>query len=242
MSASSSATTSVGFLLAKSTNIQQAPIMASAKAMGLELVPIGESGFRLGEVVLMIMGVDMPHPDAPTMSVGLMSPSAEEATAAPAHLIVSIMGLPEAADAREALQTRLLAAVVKGTEAIGVMFGSGVMFYRPEVYTAIVEGAPEGAVPVEVCVDITFARQPDGQFSLLTHGLQRFGREEFLITTTNPREGFDFALMMSRWMIADPSKVLPTGDTIGRTVEEKITIRRTASPIEGQPEVVWLEV
>ncbi len=53
---------------------------------------------------------------------------------------------------------------------------------------------------------------------------------------------FEFTWMMCRWLITDPGKQLPTGDTVGRSADEKITVQRVPSPTGEGPEVVRLDL
>jgi hypothetical protein len=43
-------------------------------------------------------------------------------------------------------------------------------------------------------------------------------------------------------MLADPDKHLPTGDTVGRTEDEKIVIQRVPDPTAKGPEVIRLDL
>jgi hypothetical protein len=79
--------------------------------------------------------------------------------------------------------------------------------------------------------------------SFLTHGLGRYDREEFYMTA--PIEGrgaLDFLLMLTRWMIVDPDKHLPTGETVGRDANERVVIQRVPSPIGEGSEVIRLDL
>ena len=44
------------------------------------------------------------------------------------------------------------------------------------------------------------------------------------------------------WMVQDPDKHLPTGDTVGRTAEERVTVQRVANPMGAGPEVIRLDL
>jgi hypothetical protein len=79
--------------------------------------------------------------------------------------------------------------------------------------------------------------------SFMTHGLTRYGREEFYITCSRTGQGaLDFVYMMVRWMITDPEKHLPTGDTLGRTAEERLVVQRVPHPGGGGDDVIRLDL
>ena len=45
-----------------------------------------------------------------------------------------------------------------------------------------------------------------------------------------------------RWMLSDPNKHLPTGDTIGRDADEKLVVQRVPNPTGRGPEVIRLDL
>jgi len=45
---------------------------------------------------------------------------------------------------------------------------------------------------------------------------------------------------IARGLLADPPMVLPTGDTTGRTADEKVRIERVPSPTGDGPDVIYL--
>jgi len=44
-------------------------------------------------------------------------------------------------------------------------------------------------------------------------------------------------MTMARWLLTEPDRHLPTGDTVGRPAEEKVTVQRVPSPTGDAPEV-----
>jgi hypothetical protein len=79
--------------------------------------------------------------------------------------------------------------------------------------------------------------------SFLTHGLVRYGREEFLVTRPVSGEGaLDLVFSMARWMLQDADKHLPTGDTLGRSEDETILIQREPNPTGSEDVVIRLDL
>jgi len=79
--------------------------------------------------------------------------------------------------------------------------------------------------------------------SMLTHGLVRYGREEFFVTASQGgKAAMDFIVGLARWMLMDPNKQLPTGDTVGRTPHEKVRVQRVPNPTGEGPEVIRLDL
>lgn len=241
----------LGFLITRGTGFDPHAVVVAASGLGLKLRPQPASddesaphGFSVaGGGQLFVMPVEVAHPDAPHMPANMLSPEPAEVTATDAHFVVTAMGLPGDLRQRDATMARLLAATVRGTDAVGAMLHPGVLFYKAELFADLVGATPPGELPLEVLVDLTLAPEPDGRMSVLTHGLVRYGREEFYVTAPQDGEGVvGFTMGMVRWMVMDPSKELPTGDTVGRTADEKLIVQRVPSPTGEGPEVIRLDM
>jgi hypothetical protein len=191
---------------------------------------------------LMVMLIEAPHPDAPKMADGLASPSADDLARVRAHYIIAMMGGPETPREQDTMLAQLTAATVRASPAIGAMLGHGRCFHRADFFTQVVE-SDAATLPMLVCIDVTRAPEPNDRMSFLTHGLARYGREEFFVTASLQGKGaLDFLLSMAGWMLDDPSKQLPTGDTVGRTAEERITVQRVPNPTGEGPPVIRLDL
>lgn len=219
-----------------------------AAELGLELKPEsspaeGPISFALtGAGSVMVMLVEAPHPDAPHMPLGLASPTDEELERVTAHYIVTALSLPDDPRVRDPLMAALTAAILAASPSVAAMLGNGVVFHRAEFFLDVVRSS-EGELPMLVCIDVTQAAEDDVRMSMLTHGMQRYGREEFFVTCSQEGSGaLDFVLSLAGWMLDDPDKTLPTGETVGRSAEEKITIQRVPSPLGEGPEVIRLDL
>lgn len=195
---------------------------------------------------LIFMEIEAPHPDAASMPGSPLAPSPEAIAAHKAHLIVTGIGIGDDAETADARLSRLLAAVSESAKVVGLMHGHGAYFLRPDLWNAMVAETPATTLAPELCVSITAAPEGEGRMSFMTHGLQRYGREEFYVvcgTGDGGHGGYEFIWGMARWMLADRSKELPTGDTIGRTEDEKIQVERVPSPANADaPPVIRLQL
>ena len=191
---------------------------------------------------LMIMLIPAPHPDAAEMPPALVGPSAEDLQRMQGHYVIALMGAPDRPRHEDTMLAQLTAATVHASPAIAAMLGHGVCFHRAEFFVKIVESEP-AELPVMVCVDITRAAEPRERISFLTHGMVRYGREEFFVTASQRGRGaLDFLTGLMNWMLFDPNKQLPTGDTVGRTADERVLVQRVASPLGEGPEVIRLDL
>lgn len=192
------------------------------------------------EVMYMLMPA--PHPDAPRM-LGPLSPSPEEVARAKAHYVVTALRLDGEVEDRDLQMAALTAVLVDASpDAVGAMLGHGAAFQKARLFSELTAlGVEEGMLPAEVVIDVTAASEPGDRMSFLTHGMVRYGREELYVTCpVRGRGALDFVLSTTRWLYLERAKHLPTGDTIGRTADEKIVIQRVPSPTGSGPNVIRL--
>lgn len=226
-----------------------AVLVAAAADLGVPLthVPREDDGAQVydgGDVSLIVMLAPMPHPDAPRMPRGPFSPPTGVLAAAPAHYIVTAQGLDGPARRIDLELLRLTAAVVKASSAVAAMLGHGIMFYPAKLFADLAETIAAGEeIPPLVTVDIIRANEGAGRVSLLSHGLVRYGHEEFFVHgPAGGRETLGFLLAMLSGAIAQPHQHLPTGDTVGRSMEEQILVTRVPDPSGTGPSVIRLDL
>lgn len=232
-------------------------IMAAAHSMGIELTQVDSESepnadgpdplvFNLGDDSrLLVMLMPIPHPDAGDMMQGPLSPpDLNEVVEGPAHLVVSAMQLPGTIDEQDIRMAALTASVVEACNAVAVLKMPGRIFHRPALFVDCARDAiKDGELPMLICVDISMAREPDDRISLLTHNMDRYGRENFYVFAgEDPSEAMDYTMNLVTWMLSDREYHLPTDDTIGRTAEEKITVQRVPNPTGEGDDVIKLEL
>jgi hypothetical protein len=225
-------------------------VLAAATHTGFELslAPRDEDEplvFEIeGGAKLMVMLIDAPHPDVAQMATGPLSPDPEPLAAAKAHYIVTALGIEGSNAEKDMYMAALTGAVAASSDAVGVMLGHGALFHRPELFAGLGhEAIREGVLPIEVCIDVTAAPESEERMSFLSYGMPRYGREDFYVTARIEGEGaLEFLYSMVRWMITDPDKELPTGDTMGRTPEEKFVVQRVPNPTGEGDEVIRLDL
>ena len=133
------------------------------------------------------------------------------------------------------------AAVARPLDAVGVMLGHGMMFHRGDAFVGLVlQAASAGEpLPAEVTVDVTVTADGPTHMSFLTRTLQRYGREElYVICPVRGQGALPFVYDLCRWLLSDQASPLATGETIGRTAEEKIVIQRVPDPTGHGPSVI----
>ena len=189
---------------------------------------------------LQVRLVSAPYAVAARMLRGLTSPPPGQAEAAPAHLEISVTGLPRDPRRHDALLSRLVCAVLKASDApAAAMLGHGVMFHRPGVFLRSVQGEQPGATPLGVCVDLSIAQEADtGLVSFLTHGMPRYSREDIYITAPRAMApaALELAALMVRTLFAAPPGALPAQDGAGPA------LTRQPSPIDAEATVVRMDL
>lgn len=253
---------SVGFVLfAGTTSPEPKRIEAAAREFGWLIRSDGsdsdsKSGAELSDTTTMsfaseeqlscIVGfIPSPLPDRQTIQHGPTSPRIELTTATRSHAVVTVMSQTLSAEVLNIRLLALLAAVIDaGADPIGAITHNATVVHQAALVSDFAKLAMrEGVMPAEMAVDVTVAREPEDRMSFLTHGLHHYGREEFFITCSPRGKGaLEFLFMMVGWMLAEPDKVLPTGDTVGRTAEEKIRIQRVENPARPDQQAIRLNL
>lgn len=241
-------------LLTAETAPDSGQVLAAARTYGVQLTPrdsgAGTLTFDLasggnGGQQFVVALVPAPHPDAPQAPVGVTSPAYADIATSPAHLVVAATGLTGDARERDTTMAILTAAVLDCVSAVGAKLGHGLVFHRARLFAdgARLAAQHRAPLPVEIAIDVTAAQESATRMSFLTHGLMRYGREEFLVSCPIEGKGaLGFVLDMARWVLGDPSRQLPTGDTVGRTPDERLPIQRVPSPTGSGPAVIRLDL
>lgn len=241
----------VATLLTTSASVEADAILAQAAALGVGLrfaAQQPEGGRPLvfegpADVRVLVMPIDARYPNLDRIAPLPWSPPAEQLAAHRAHLLVAVLGLPAEPRVQDPVLARLALAVGRATDALGLLFGSGISVHRLDFASALLESQDATQVPVELVVDLRLFREPSGRMAVLTHGLPRYGREDFLVTApTSAEDAISLARVMARWMIEDPKKELPTDDTVGRTDDEQLKVQREESPLHNGATVIRLDL
>lgn len=193
-----------------------------------------------GTHLLVSLVRDLPPEMGPAALLGRLDEDA--LSSAKAHLVVAALGLAGERRERDAAFAQIVAALLEASASLGATFGEGLCYQEARFFARAVDSA-EGEVPVFLAVDITAAPEPEERISFLTHGMERYGREEFFVTAPLNGDGaLPFMLELMHWSISEPERELAPGDSVGRTEEERIVVKRTPSPIGGERSVIRFDL
>lgn len=239
-------------LLAHGEAPDGAKLLAATSRFGLALrlsdeTPSNSGVTLVGDagVTACVMTMGFPHPDAQrTLRAGPTSIKVADARGAADHVMVVVQGLRGTPRERDGYLAKVTAGVIDTMPAIAAMLGHGAVFHKARLFRDAVAGATGKDVPVVLAADITLAAEADGRLSMLTHGMPRHGREELFVTApvAQGNDAAKFTLGLIRWMLAEPTKQFPTGDTVGRSATERVKVRRVPHPYRQDEVVVRLDL
>lgn len=150
-----------------------------------------------------------------------------------AHLLVAQQGATGTEVEELVTFTRVVAAIVRATNAVGVYWGEGGATHHPEFVVNIAHSE----LPLPIWVGVSVAKSASGP-ELLSIGMKQLGLPELLLTTPG-LDGTVFELFYDLLAyVTRRGKKLPEGDSVGRTPKEKLKVRYVASPIHPG-EQVW---
>jgi hypothetical protein len=161
-----------------------------------------------------------------------------------AHILVTIPSGLDGCPRTEQLHrfTSLIAAVAKTTPSVGVYWGNASATHSSDFFVDI--AGESGIVPrIMLWTGLSVAREPDGRPSLLSLGMENVGLPDLLLVLGEESADsaietmFDFLAY-----VADRGEPIPDGDTIGRTMEEKLKVTYVRSPIDKKKTVWKIEV
>lgn len=160
----------------------------------------------------------------------------------PAHAMVTLMGADDIITV-EALElfTKVVAAVVESSTAVGVYWGATGATHKAEFVLDVANA--EGLLPVMLWNGISIADGGPGRLSLLSLGMEQLGLPNLVLTT--PREQGNAAIEMMLDLLSfliRRGEPLPDGDTIGFSEEQKLPIRYEASPIDPESQVWCIDL
>ena len=150
-----------------------------------------------------------------------------------AHLVVAQQGATGTDVEELTAFTRVVAAIVRATNAVGVYWGEGGATHHPEFVVNIAHSE----LPLPIWVGVSVAKSASGP-ELLSIGMKQLGLPELLLSTPG-LDGTAFELFYDLLAyVVRRGKKLPEGDSVGRTPKEKLKVHYVPSPIHPE-EQVW---
>lgn len=150
-----------------------------------------------------------------------------EAMAHTGHVIVTLMNAGRDPVKENLLFTKMVAAVLKNSSAIGFYMGMRTLLLKKDFYLANTEEIDEQSLPLFNWLYFGL-REDRGKRSVYTYGMADFGKSEMEIVDSKRRLS-DLSEMMfnvSHYVIAS-DVTLNSGETVGSTADQKLKIERS---------------
>lgn len=179
--------------------------------------------------------------DGPAQTSWLWPDASADVAQVSAHVVVAVTGDASAVDAHRVL-TRLVVAVNRATDALGVYWGAASHVVRADVFESMAQEYDKGGTP-PLMLWIDFQGGVEGKkSSLFTVGLAAFGLMEMEIpgATSSVGDLREFAIGIAGYLI-EAGPVIKDGDTVGETAEEKIMVRHVKSGLRGRGTIYQFE-
>jgi hypothetical protein len=198
-----------------------------------------------GNALLMAMMMPMPIPGGEAEGCVQYSLSSFkdgwELPPYEAHLMVTMMGGEGSPVDTLTLFTAFIAALTATSSAVGVYWGNGGATHSREFLLGIAEER-ETVPRLMLWSGISIARQQDGRLSLLSLGMSQLGLPDLLLTpkAMAPAEAIMTLYDLLAYCLS-LGKPIPAGNTVGRTVDERIPVRYVPSPRDRSVKVMQVD-
>jgi hypothetical protein len=153
-----------------------------------------------------------------------------------AHLIVVQDGKPTKKAKELTAFTRVVAAIVRATDSIGVYWGAGGATHHPEFVVNIAHSE----MPLPIWVGVSVAKTKSGG-EALSLGMAQLGLPDLLLRGAIDGQTLEFFYDLLAY-VARRGKKIPAGETVGRTEKERLEITYAPSPIDAKTQVWVVEL
>jgi hypothetical protein len=178
--------------------------------------------------------------DGPAAASWLWPKATEDIERVAAHVIVSVSGPGKPAEAHLRL-TRLVSAVIKATDALGVYMGSAGQVIKADVFAELAHVYEAEQLPVLLWISLQVFVDDD-KSSLFTVGMGEFGLMDLEIAKSSKRVGQirELAMNLATYLIVE-GPVIGDGHTVTLNDDEIITVRHGESMIDRPGPVYAIE-
>lgn len=157
-----------------------------------------------------------------------------------AHFLVTTLSSEEDSVDSLTLHTRAVAAIAEAHDAAGIYEGNACATHPTPFY---IDVARTNELPVMLWTGVSIASEGPDRFGLLTLGMGQFELPNLLLSGPNADAneliGFAFDLLAYLIRRGEP---IAEGETIGRSEEERFTVRYVPSPIVEGEQVARVDI
>jgi hypothetical protein len=148
------------------------------------------------------------------------------------HFLVTVMGGTIPPVERRVILTRIVSAVIRHTDAVGVLWAEGTLVHEPSTFLEQAEGISETQIPGPLWIDVRVEKNDDADDTLrcFTTGLAPLGHMEIEVprATLKPQELLEFVGDTACYIV-NTNTPIADNETLGRTATEKFKVRHAKS-------------
>ena len=201
--------------------------------------------FRIGDLDVILGHMPAPIPwsdlEGPCSSSILWKNAKVEVKKHKSHYIVTVQG---EADAIElcTLLTKVTAAILSTTNALGVYWGSATLVIPRKIFVEFTKKVLPQGYPLDIWVDFRVGRVGQKKTSGFTTGMSAFGHREFE-TVECPETPLDLRARFQALAnyVLENGPVIKDGDTIGEDANERIRVVLAKSQFGNKKKVLQLQ-
>jgi hypothetical protein len=148
------------------------------------------------------------------------------------HFIVTVLGGTIPPVERRVILTRIVAALLRNSDAVGVYWAEGTLVHEPASFLEQAEGISETQIPGPLWIDVRVEKNDDAAKTLrcFTTGLEPLGHMEIEVSRSRlkPQELLEFVGDTACYIVNNNTPI-KDGETLGRTADEKFKVRHAKS-------------
>ena len=149
-------------------------------------------------------------------------------------VLVSILGGTIPPVERRVILTRVVSAVARHTDAVGVVWSEGTLVHEPSAFVEQAEGVSATQIPGPLWIDVRVEKNDDDEsLRCFTTGLEPLGFAEIEVprASLEPQDLLEF-IGDTACYIVNNNMPIKDGETLGRTAQEKFKVRYGKSMFE----------
>lgn len=196
--------------------------------------------------VLMPVPVPWSELEGPCSAAWYWPQAAELMSKQKAHIIAGIVpdsGSNLTSIDKAILLSEVTAAILSGTDSIGVCWGSGTVINSRDVFIERVNKISKDSLPFELWIDLKLQRTQNGRLQFFTTGMKALGHMEIEIKDSEMSSNAVLSFMYN--IIAyllENGPVIKDGDTIGNDENQRFAVRYGKSMRDSNQEVMIVEL
>lgn len=221
---------------------------ASPDSAALELSSETEAmaTFQWGESTVAYTLVDKPIPAAqlagPAAQAWYWPEAASELAKHQAHLIVALVDEGRDRILKSMKLTRFVAALLPGTQALGLQWGASRGVHQPQAFCQVAEQMDRDDMPLHLWLDFRVETVSTTELRLYTTGLAAYGKREIEIPSFSgpPQDLLNHAYNLSHYLL-EKDAAIREGEVVGLPGDVQVTAHEATTFLDANDQVLAFE-